>query len=61
MKIIVTGALGFIGSNITESLVREGNEVVALDNLHTGSEDNAASIKGKARIVKIRCRRHAEG
>lgn len=53
MKMLVTGALGFIGSNLTERLVREGNEVVALDNLHTGSEDNAASFKGKARIVKM--------
>jgi UDP-glucose 4-epimerase len=52
MKILVTGALGFIGSNIAERLVREGHEVVALDNMHTGSEANLASLKGKARIVK---------
>ncbi len=52
MKILVTGALGFIGSNITERLVREGHEVTALDNLHTGSEENVSSVKNKIKIVK---------
>jgi UDP-glucose 4-epimerase len=52
MKILVTGALGFIGSNITERLVKEGHEVTALDNLHTGSEENIAAVKGKIRIIK---------
>ena len=51
MKILVTGALGFIGSNLTERLVREGHEVVALDNMHTGSEDNIESVKDKVRFV----------
>ncbi len=52
MKILVTGALGFIGSNITERLVRDGHEVTALDNLHTGNEENVASVKDRIRIVK---------
>jgi UDP-glucose 4-epimerase len=52
MKILVTGALGFIGSNIAERLVREGHEVHALDNLHTGSESNVEAIHGKIRIYK---------
>ncbi|MEW6748394.1 MAG: NAD-dependent epimerase/dehydratase family protein [Candidatus Micrarchaeota archaeon] len=52
MKILVTGALGFIGSNLTERLVKEGHEVTALDNLHTGSESNLESVKEKVRIVK---------
>ena len=52
MKILVTGALGFIGSNLTEKLVIDGHEVVALDNHHTGNEANVAKIKDKIKLVK---------
>lgn len=52
MKVLVTGALGFIGSNLTERLVREGHEVTALDNMHTGSEENVSAIKNKIKIIK---------
>lgn len=53
MKILVTGALGFIGSHLTERLVKDGHEVFALDNLHTGSEINIATIKDKIKILKM--------
>ncbi|MFN7991568.1 MAG: NAD-dependent epimerase/dehydratase family protein [Candidatus Micrarchaeia archaeon] len=53
MKILVTGSLGFIGSNIAERLVREGHEVTALDNMHTGKEENIQAIKGRVKIVKM--------
>ncbi len=36
MKIIVTGAAGFIGSNLTESLLKKGHKVVGIDNLSYG-------------------------
>lgn len=39
-KILVTGGAGFIGSNICESLLRNDNEVVCLDNFSTGKHDN---------------------
>ncbi len=52
MKILVTGASGFIGSNIVERLVRDGHDVTALDNFHTGSEENLESVKGKIRLVR---------
>lgn len=52
MKILVTGALGFIGSNLTERLVTDGHDVSALDNLHTGNEENVSSVKGRIRILK---------
>ena len=36
MKVLVTGGAGFIGSHLCENLLKEGNEVLALDNLSTG-------------------------
>lgn len=54
MKILVTGGLGFIGSHITEHLVKEGHDVTVLDNLHTGSEENIAAIKNKIKIIRGR-------
>lgn len=39
-KILVTGAAGFIGSNLCETLLDKGNEVVALDNYSTGKKEN---------------------
>ncbi len=53
MKVLVTGALGFIGSNLAERLVKEGHEVSIIDNLHTGSMENIESIKDKVRIFEM--------
>ena len=39
MKAIVTGAAGFIGSNLTDRLVRDGHHVIGVDNLSTGRLD----------------------
>lgn len=44
MKALVTGGCGFIGSHLCERLVREGHEVVAIDNMHLGSRDNVAHL-----------------
>jgi len=40
MKILVTGGAGFIGSNVSDALVKEGHEVAVVDNLSTGKEEN---------------------
>lgn len=44
MKILVTGAAGFIGSNLCEVLVSMGNEVWAVDNLYTGDIKNLSDV-----------------
>ena len=40
MKCIVTGGAGFIGSNLVDRLIDDGHEVIVLDNLSTGFEEN---------------------
>lgn len=51
MKIIVTGAAGFIGSNISTELVNLGHDLTAVDNFHTGNSANIESIKDKITTV----------
>jgi UDP-glucose 4-epimerase len=43
MRVLVTGAAGFIGSHICDLALHEGHDVVALDDLSTGQERNLAS------------------
>ena len=47
MKALVTGGAGFIGSNLCARLVREGHQVVCVDNLITGSRANLAALEGQ--------------
>lgn len=53
MKALVTGGAGFIGSHLSEKLIRAGHEVVAIDDLSTGSLDNIAGLQrsGKFQFV----------
>lgn len=44
MKTLVTGGAGFIGSNLVEALVRNGYEVIVMDNIHTGNVKNLESL-----------------
>ncbi len=46
-RILVTGGAGFIGSNLCEALLNNGNNVVCLDNLATGKRKNIASFLTK--------------
>ncbi len=39
-RILVTGGAGFLGSHLCDRLLKEGNDVLCLDNLFTGSKDN---------------------
>ena len=44
MKIVVTGAAGFIGSHLVEELVRLNHKVVGIDNLNSGKLSNLRSV-----------------
>lgn len=43
-RVLVTGGAGFIGSHLCERLLQEGNDVLCVDNLYTGSKDNIAHL-----------------
>ena len=47
MRALVTGGAGFIGSHLSDALLAQGDEVLILDNLSTGSIDNISHLKGK--------------
>jgi nucleoside-diphosphate-sugar epimerase len=47
MRYLVTGGAGFIGSNIVDELVRRGQEVVVLDDLSEGKEENLGASRAK--------------
>ncbi|MEI6795590.1 MAG: UDP-glucuronic acid decarboxylase family protein [Methanomassiliicoccales archaeon] len=53
-KILVTGGAGFIGSHLCDHLLKRGNEVIAVDNLYTGSINNIAHLAGNDAFEFIR-------
>ena len=54
MKILVTGGAGFLGSHLCEKLLLNGHEVVALDNLVTGSKANIDHLFSNSKFEFIR-------
>lgn len=53
-RILITGGAGFIGSHLCERLLNEGNEVIALDNFHTGRKQNLSHLLSNPRFELIR-------
>lgn len=51
-KVLVTGGAGFIGSHISHKLLGLGAEVVVIDNLESGREENLEAIKDKITFIK---------
>jgi dTDP-glucose 4,6-dehydratase len=50
MRILVTGAAGFLGSHLTDRLLGEGHTVIGVDNLCTGSRENIAHLNNEPRF-----------
>ena len=53
MKYIVTGGLGFIGSNIVRMLVKNSHNVIVIDNLNTGNKTRVSNFEDKIKFHKI--------
>lgn len=45
MKVLLTGAAGFLGSHLAEMLIENGNSVIGMDDLSTGSISNLSNVK----------------
>ncbi|MEK6256490.1 MAG: SDR family oxidoreductase [Chloroflexota bacterium] len=54
MRILITGAAGFLGSNLCDRLLADGHEVVAMDNFITGKPENIAHLAGNPKFIFIR-------
>jgi UDP-glucose 4-epimerase len=52
MRYLVTGAAGFIGSNIVEELVRRGSEVRGIDNFATGRRENIEPFRQSMEFIE---------
>ena len=50
MRVLITGAAGFLGSHLSDALLAEGHEVLGVDNLCTGSLANLAHLKHESRF-----------
>jgi len=54
VRVLITGAAGFLGSHLCDRFLRDGHEVVGLDNFLTGHPDNIAHLIGHERFHFVR-------
>jgi dTDP-glucose 4,6-dehydratase len=54
MRVLITGAAGFLGSHLVDRFLRDGHEVVGLDNFVTGNPENIAHLTGNPRFSFLR-------
>ncbi len=54
MRVLITGAAGFLGSHLCDRFLHEGHTVVGMDNLITGNMDNIAHLFGNERFSFIK-------
>ena len=54
MRVLITGAAGFLGSHLADRFLRDGHHVVGLDNFITGNPDNIAHLTGHDRFEFVK-------
>ena len=54
MRVLITGAAGFLGSHLSDRFLKDGHSVVGLDNFITGNPDNIAHLTGNERFEFVR-------
>ncbi|MCP4358896.1 MAG: SDR family oxidoreductase [Chloroflexi bacterium] len=54
MRILITGAAGFLGSHLSDRFINEGHTVIGMDNLITGNMDNIAHLMGHERFSFVK-------
>ena len=54
MRVLITGAAGFLGSHLADRFLADGHSVVGLDNFITGNPDNIAHLAGNERYEFVR-------
>ncbi|MFI5234515.1 MAG: UDP-glucuronic acid decarboxylase family protein [Gemmatimonadales bacterium] len=54
MKVLITGAAGFLGSHLTDRFLADGHEVLGMDNFVTGSPDNIAHLADHPKFRFVR-------
>ena len=53
MRVLVAGGAGFVGSHLCERLIREGDDVICMDNLSTGRVENVDRLVGHPEFVLL--------
>lgn len=53
-RILITGGAGFLGSHLCERLLKEGNDIICLDNFYTGNKNNIAHLRNHKHFEIIR-------
>ena len=53
-RILVTGGAGFLGSHLCERLLKDGHDVLCVDNFFTGTKDNIAHLVGNPHFELMR-------
>jgi dTDP-glucose 4,6-dehydratase len=54
MRILITGAAGFLGSHLCDKLLAQGHEIIGMDNFITGSKENLEHLAGNEKFSFIR-------
>ena len=53
MNILITGGAGFLGANLSKSLLADGHSIISIDNFHSGRKENFSSFQNSSSFQSI--------